>query len=306
RNTPLLKELIAELIQFLSQGQPINLPDTGSGRIIQLMEHLRSSRCLLILDNAESILQPGNHAGCYQAGYEDYGQLLRCVAETLHSSCLMLTSREKPRSLAAKEGEKLPVRSLQLAGLDMIAGREIFQAKGEFWASESEWRVLIQRYAGNPLVLKMVAPVIQDFFDCSVSKFLLFLKQSRFVFDDVSHLFDQQFNRLADLEKELLYYLAVKQKPVPFSELLANFAPALCRTEVLVTLASLQRRSLIEKVADGFTLMLVMKNYVINQMIKGARTENTVQEIDRFNNCVLSESISKTNSRDTQVALTSD
>jgi len=283
RNTPLLKDLIAELIQFHFQGQHINLADTASGRILQLMTHLRSSRCLLILDNVESILQLGNHIGCYQAGYEDYGQLFRCMAETPHSSCLMLTSREKPRSLTAKEGEKLPVRSLRLAGLDVIACREIFRARGEFLASESEWSILIQHYAGNPLVLKMVAPVIQDFFDCSISKFLLFIKQNTFIFGDIRYLFDQQFNRLANLEKELLYFLAVKQNPVPFSELIANFAPTLCRTDVIVTLASLQQRSLIEKVDDGFTLLLVVKRYFINKMIEEDRTETISQEIDCFN-----------------------
>lgn len=138
---------------------------------MRLIEYLRSSRCLLVLDNAETILTPRDRTGRYREGYSGYGQLLRCVAEIPHNSCLVLTSREKPIGLAAKEGETLAVRSLQLTGLPTAAGQEIFKAKGDFWASESEWRVLIAHYAGNPLALKMVAPAIQYFFNSSVLNF---------------------------------------------------------------------------------------------------------------------------------------
>jgi len=57
---------------------------------------------------------------------------------------------------------------------------------------------LIENYAGNPLVLKMVAPIIQDFFNSSVSKFL---EQGTFAFDDIRNLLDGQFKRLSNLEK---------------------------------------------------------------------------------------------------------
>lgn len=117
RNAPPVKEILAELLQFLSKQQPTDLPETVEGRILRLIEYLRTARCLLVLDNVESILQAGERTGGYREGYSGYGQLLRCVAETTHQSCLILNSREKPRGLAAKEGETLPVRSLQLTGL---------------------------------------------------------------------------------------------------------------------------------------------------------------------------------------------
>lgn len=146
-------------------------------------------------------LEPRDRIGRYREGYERYGQLLRCVAETPHHSCLVLTSREKPKSLAAKEGETLPVRSLKLIGLPSSAGRKIFKARGSFWASEDEWKFLIEYYGGNPLALEMVAPVIKNLFNSSVYRFLDFLKQGTLVFDDIRNLLDEQFNRLSDLEK---------------------------------------------------------------------------------------------------------
>ncbi len=51
------------------------------------------------------------------------------MGETAHSSCLILTSREKPAIIAASEGAKLPVRSLRLRG-SPEAARALLTAKG--------------------------------------------------------------------------------------------------------------------------------------------------------------------------------
>lgn len=94
------------------------------------MGYLRSSRCLLLLDNCESILRSGERAGRYCPGYEGYGELLRRIADERHQSCLILTSREKPVGLTAKKGKTLPVRSLQLTGLAPSEALKILKDKG--------------------------------------------------------------------------------------------------------------------------------------------------------------------------------
>jgi len=224
--------------------------------------HKWDAPCLLLLDNAESILREGDRTGSYREGYEGYGQLLRCVGETPHQSTVLLTSREKTRGLTTKEGEKLSVRVLQMTGLPTAAGREILQARGDFSGSEFEWRLLIEHYGGNPLALKMMAPIIQDLFNSNISKFLELLKQSPLVFDDIRNLLDQQFNRLSDLEKEVMYWLAINREPMTLTELQAEFVLKLRESEILETLASLQRRSLIDKRPSGFTQQPVIMDYV--------------------------------------------
>ena len=241
RNAPPILDLLAELIQFLSQQKETVFPETVDGRVSQLLRYLRASRCLLVLDNAESILREGDRTGGYREGYEGYGQLLRCVAETSHKSTLVLTSREKPRGLAAKEGETLPVRSLQLTGLSTTEGLKIFKASGSFWGSESDWKVLIEHYGGNPLALKMVASVIRDLFDSSLSNFLELLNQGTLVFDDIRNLLDRQFTRLSALEKELMYWLAINREPVSFLELQRDLVTEVSQTELIEALASLAR-----------------------------------------------------------------
>jgi WD40 repeat protein len=268
RNAPPVEDILAQLIQFFSEQQQTNLPSDLQHRISLLLKYLRSSRCLMILDNAESILQAGDRTGRYRAGCEGYSQLLQCVAETSHQSCVILTSREKPQGLAKYEGDSLPVRSLQLTGLLETAGRELFNVKGKFTASEDQWQVLISRYGGNPLALKIVASSIRDFFDGNISQFLEISQQGTFIFDDIRDLLDQQFHRLTALEREIMYWLAINREPISLAQLQADFVAYVPPRELLESLSSLQRRSLIEKSAGGFTQQPVVMEYVSNHLIE--------------------------------------
>ncbi len=140
-NAPPLETLLSELVPFLSQQQETE------ANIRKLLQCLRDSRCLVILDNMEAILQAGDRAGQYRAGYENYGELLRLIGETAHSSCLILTSREKPAEVAATEGIDLSVRSLQLQG-SPEASQKLIQAKG-LSGSEGQKQQLCDRYGCN-------------------------------------------------------------------------------------------------------------------------------------------------------------
>lgn len=148
RNAPPVQDLLADLICFFSHQQVTEFPETLDDRISQLIGYLRASRCLLVLDNAESILRSDDRAGAYQAEHEGYGQLLRCVGETVHQSCLILTSREKLRGLSVKEGKTLPTRSLRLKGLRHEEGQEILQEKG-FSISEADSQTLVEQFEKN-------------------------------------------------------------------------------------------------------------------------------------------------------------
>ena len=273
RNAPPVDDLVVDMIQFLSKQQETSLPTNLDGKITRLLYYLRMNRCLLMLDNAESILQAGDRTGRYRAGYEGYGQLLHCVAETVHQSCLILTSREKPQGLAKFEGESLPVRSLQLNGLPENDGKELFTVKGTFTATEAEWQTLISRYAGNPLALKIVASSIHDYFDSDVSYFLNTTQQSPFLFDDICDLLAQQFQRLTTLERDIMYWLAINREPILLPELQSDFIVSVPYRDLLESLNSLQRRSLIEKSGSSFTQQPVVMEYVTVQLIENVSME---------------------------------
>jgi WD40 repeat protein len=268
RNAPPIQELLADLMQFLGVQQETNLSDSLNGYILPLLDCLRRHRCLLVLDNFETIMQACDRGGGYQPGYEGYGQLLQCLGETNHQSTLVLTSREKPREIAAIEGKALRVRSLRLTGLCEGAVQEIFSAKGDFSGSVEAWQVLVEHYAGNPLALKMVACAIQDFFDGNIANFIDVLQQGTSVFGDIRDLLACQINRLSDLEQQVMYWLAIDREPVSLSELRADFVPQVSLADLLEALTSLERRSLIEKNRTLFTLQPVVMEYMTDRLIE--------------------------------------
>jgi len=116
-NAPPLHEILRAWLHGLSAHRQTVLPESLDEQVVQLFDYLRRQRCLLVLDNMESILEGGARAGHYRIGYEAYEQLIRRMAESAHQSCLLLTSRERPRAFTRLERETAPVRSLQLNGL---------------------------------------------------------------------------------------------------------------------------------------------------------------------------------------------
>src|SRR5438477_12916464 len=123
RDAPSCEELVADCITFFSQTPPAEFPTSLEQRITQLVARLQASRCLLVLDNLEMLLASGDSEGSYLPGYQGYGRLIGRLAESAHQSCVLLTSREKPREIEPLEGVRGPVRSLRLVGLDEQTAR---------------------------------------------------------------------------------------------------------------------------------------------------------------------------------------
>ncbi len=129
RDTPACEGLLADCLRVFepqSERTTINFEQSLS----LFLQFLREQRTLLILDNLESLLEEGEAAGRMRAGYEDYGTLLSRVGETEHQSCLLFTSREKPISLVALEGNSSLIRLLRLARLESKPCEQLLAEKG--------------------------------------------------------------------------------------------------------------------------------------------------------------------------------
>ena len=107
-------------------------------------------------------------AGEYEPGYENYGYFFKKIAEASHDSCLLITSREKPKEVAALEGKNLPVKVLQLNSLKLAEAREILLDKG-CTCDDEKLQELVNRYSGNPLALKIVATTVYDLFSNNIA-----------------------------------------------------------------------------------------------------------------------------------------
>ncbi|WP_431659214.1 WD40 repeat domain-containing protein [Pantanalinema rosaneae] len=299
RHAPALPELLADLMLVLSNQQEVKLPETVDGQISELIKYLRQSRCLLVLDNLESVLQSGQQTGCYRQGYEGYGQLISRVSDERHQSCLLLTSREKPGEILIREGETLPVRSLQLAGLQSAAGEKILHDKG-LVKPETACEQLIEHYSGNPLALKIAAATIRSLFSGNIAAFL---NQGTVVFGDISELLDQQFNRLSVLEQQVMYWLAIAREWITLEKLHTNLVPTVSQRELLETLTSLQGRSLIEGNGMGFSQQPVVMEYMTQRLVQQFYDGISAQELEFFNQYALMEAQTKDYIREAQIRL---
>src|SRR5919199_1166424 len=299
RNAPPVEDILKDLIKVLSHQQETQLPETLNELVARLIDYLRQSQCLLVLDNAESILQGGNRAGDYRQGYEGYGELFRRIGGTVHQSCLVLTSRENPKDIASAAGETFPVRYMQLIGLKLTAGEELFHSL-RVSGSEAQEQELIDFYQGSPLALKIVGTTIQELFDGDIAQFL---QSNAVLFSDIRDLLDQQFNRLSDLEREVMYWLAINREAVSLSELREDIVSLASQPKLIEAVQSLVRRSLIEKSAALFTLQPVVMEYLIDRLIEQVCAEIQTGKIDLFNNHALIKATTKDYIRETQVRL---
>jgi WD40 repeat protein len=291
RNAPPLASLLCEIVGFLSNQQIVQ------ANLRQLLECLRSARCLVVLDNLETILE-GVQAGQFRAGYEDYGELLRVCAESPHRSCMLLTSREKPAEIAMFEGDSLAVRSVRLTG-DPAAALALLQQK-QLAASIAAQRLLCDRYGNSPLALKIVAASIRDLFGGNVADFLA---QDTMVFNGVRRLLEQQFQRLSETEQTLMHWLALNRDLTTIQELRDDIVPTLTSSVIFTALEALLQRSLIEQTGSQFTQQSVVMEYVIEQLIETLSQEISDQNINLFNRYVLVKAQSKNYLRETQKRL---
>jgi hypothetical protein len=290
-SAPPLEDLLEDLIRSFSEGQETNLPTTVEEKISRLMGCLRGSggaatpapRCLLVLDRVEAVLRPHYLAGSYREETQGYGELFRRLGEERHRSCCLLLSREQPRDITSLAGANLPVRTFQLEGLKIKEGVTLLQAKGMV-GSEDEQQLLVRLYASNPLVLKIVAATIQDVFEGDITGFLA---EGTIVCGDIRELLDQQFHRLSDLEKQVMYGLASDRRLVTLAEWPEELVAGVSKRERLEALESLRRRCLIDKVAStliekkstSFTLQPAVRIYVAQKLNEQMAHEIGIQEI---------------------------
>lgn len=268
-NAPPLSEVLRHWLSSLSHQTQLTLPATADEQIALLLPYLRQERCLLILDNLESILQVGEQNGQMRPGYEGYEQLLQSIGGSDHNSCLLLTSREQPDIIERLLRNTATTRTLPVNGLDLQAGKDLLQTQG-LRLLPQQATTLIEHYSGNPLALQLVANTITDWFAGDLEAFQ---REGAPVFHDIRAVLDQQVARLSELERELLVWFAIEREAVTAPVLRENLIQKWPAHSFLEALQSLTRRALLLKQGDGFTLQNVIIEYTTDRLIEAICVE---------------------------------
>ncbi|MEB3311334.1 MAG: NB-ARC domain-containing protein [Snowella sp.] len=296
RDAPPLSELLPTLLKFLAQDLNFKVPDTLSEQTKSLIQFLQKQKTLIVLDNFDALFSVNKKASHYRADYENYGDWLTQLGEVIHQSCILLTSREKPVEITALEGDRLPVRSLNLKGLDYNSGQILLQNKGLVLSLENAQKI-IDRYQGNPLALKITATAVQNLLGADIQSIV---SEQVAVFTGISSLIDKQIQRLSHLEKSLMFWIAINRDPITLEDLKQDIFPSITLSTLLETLESLQRRSLVEGSQLGITQQPVIMEFVTEQFIQQISQEIITKKLDFLRTHSLIKATSKDYIRESQ------
>jgi hypothetical protein len=253
--------LLRDWLQCLDSEHLAPQNTTFSQDILHLLDYLRQYRCLLILDNFDTVLKPESSVGAYRPHFEEYGLLLRCLADADHQSCLMLTSRTKPKGLLQREGIHLPVRSFTVPGLSAEDIAQLFKLKGCHGFNRSMMNYLTNCYGGNPFILSSLASIVKELSGGNVADCLFYLKPKSFFFSEVEALLHQQLLHLDPVEKELMGYFVAFSGSMTLPQLLESQYHGVPKHLLTAGLQSLLRRSLIEQQSQSWFVQPYILNY---------------------------------------------
>lgn len=299
RNAPQPQEFLSECLQFLAGphgSQPFKEWDQ---QVADLLACLRSQRCLMVIDNFESVLQEGEFSGAYREGYAAYGDLIRKVSAAQHISCLVLTSREQPREIAELEGISPMVKVLRLGGISLEDAQVMLQDRC-LQGTPEQWKALVDHFLGNPKALQLVSGTISDLYSCDIARFL---SADTPLFGDARELLAQQFRRLSKLEVDLMFWLAIEREAVRPKRLFELLLQDVSFGDVLEALHSLRQRFLLDSGPLGFSLQNLVMEYVTDRLVNQICFEVESGQLQYFNSHALARAQVKEFVRQTQFRL---
>ncbi|NEQ40135.1 MAG: ATP-binding protein [Okeania sp. SIO3I5] len=258
-NYPSCESLQTNIIQFLSQ---TDFPSQKSEKISnsqtinnQLIDYLRKYPCLLIFDNLQEIFASGKLAGTYLQQHENYGKFFQQIATSSHQSCLLLLSQEQPKIISSNNH----FQTLKLDSLGKSAAA-ILESKN--LTDEDKWLDLINLYDGNPLWLNIIADAVEDLCDGNVAQFL---SCKNLYLGDLEPILERIFQRLSELEKQVILWIATQETAVDISNTPPDFP--LSHSDLWKAIQSLKRRFLVTKKDNLFAILTALKQYIISHYL---------------------------------------
>lgn len=267
RNAPKLIDILGQFFDFVGF-EPETPPSEIKDVIQQFIAILQNSRCLIIFDNLETLLQGNTRVGHFDDGYEEYGDLIQRIADQAHQSCLIMTSRELPQGIGLREGEAAPVRTLRLGGVQIKDAQSILHHKGIQRIDLPSLQTILSHYGGNPLALKIVASGVLELGQGDLTTLVPLLERGILQFEDIDELLGRQFQRLDEIERQVMYWLALHREPISLGQLEQDLLRFNSRRQLPKAVQALSRRSLLERSQTKLFLQPVVMEYVTQRFLE--------------------------------------
>lgn len=263
-----LQELIDDSVSFFLQGEK-----TENYSLKNLIDCFRKFRCLVILDDIQTILESKQLSGKYQQQFKDYQSLFE-QASQVHQSCLIVIGNEQPTTISILKERSNWIQSLTLKELSKEASYALLKTLN--LNNLDGYDLLAKNYCGNPFFIKFISEKIRNLSGGNISKYL---NLGTNLIGGISEWLDDQFDRISLKEEQALYWLAVFRCPVSFQVLLEKMKWIGTNEEIFNCLESLIRRSLIDEIKDSNEGISYSLNSVLLKYVSIRFVDETVSEI---------------------------
>jgi WD40 repeat protein len=295
-NQPHYQDFVSDLINTISPYRDVSRSTPEEVRK-NLGDELARRRCLIVLDNFESVLpRPNSALDTLDQAYL-FSQLIDFVSRSSHRSTIIMTSSEKPVQLTPIEGERREVRSLELRGLGVSEVKSIFESVGTFQGGTRDWEQIVTDYDGNPLLMDTVARDILLLFGGSLRSYLDagYTMPASFL-----SRMDQHFDRLDSDERTVIYWLAIERGPVEILDLAADLRSTALRRKLASVLISIARKIRLERIEGKFFLVPAVLAYVTDRLVREVSENILKRQIGPLDEVALMKATSKDHIREVQ------
>jgi AAA domain len=259
QKAPPLLDILSSIIKQLGGGRSAQLPQNISIAIDRTIGYLQKHRCLLILDDAEAVLNHDPRDSTHPS-IQDYLQFIECVNLDQHRSCCLIILEQKFSS------PDYSYRQLELGRLDWRSGQRILD-NYELSGTQSEWELLVKKYDGNPRYLNIIARTIENGFFGKIGNFLDLNNLT--IYDGVQTMLVDRLECLSPAEIYVLNSISMQGGSINLEQLKANIGETIEIDRLVTILDKLMINSLIEKSGDRYSLSKLISQSVRQYSIAG-------------------------------------
>jgi WD40 repeat protein/DNA-binding CsgD family transcriptional regulator len=272
RSISTFEDLLESLIRSLSNTNDILSPSIH--RINWLINHFKEHKCLLILDDVTHII---HNADASRQCCNFFRQIAN-QHDPDFRSFILITGNELPLDLTGN----FHYHEIRVEGLDIDNVKKLLQSQDDpLFVDPPEnpeeiWESFVAYYGGNPKALMIAAAAIRRLHDGDIVQFIKPKTRCGLlpVHDAIKSLLDEQFNLLTDLEKQIMFWLAIGIEPMYAEEINENIIFDDNKRNSSSGVDNLLNKSLIEKRSStssgkrrGFTQVPIIMDYVTDILV---------------------------------------
>jgi len=280
-NSPSFESILNDILSVVSKHKFTNYENSINEKLIKLREYISQNRCLVILDNYETIVSFKDKSNTYRDEYIDYSSLIDMFSNINHNSTLLITSRVMPNDIKSSLKPSSPVYIMDLVGLDYEASKNILNDVCDCIGKVEDINSIIDFYSGNPFALDLVGRQIQEIYLGDIREFK---QDNHMVFDKIFDLLSWHLSRINEYEKEVLYWLSIERDLLSIRDIREKIFSTKSRRNLPSTLKSLSRKLPIITVKNNktieYSLQPLIIEYVLSELVLGIAQE--IHDSDLF------------------------